>query len=921
MVSLRSGQSRAPSSASRRPAQNSVTQNPVTVGSPTDTNVDADSSPEPMATNFKAEPAPRPRLSTTLADRGRSVTAAPPETQPIDAVGRGIKELVHAINKIEQLGIAKVAGSTPKIVVIGDQSAGKSSVINAISGIQVPRSTGTCTRCPMKITLTADHAPGARWRCEVTLRREYAYMGENVSPDPNEKPPPFYPWLEKDPEVIRFKSVHKKDELQEVIFYAQLATLNPQRDPMSYVSGSQDQTNKVEFSPNLVCLDISAPELPDLAFFDLPGVIAQTEDKSKPYLIKLVKRLVKKYISEANALVLQAVSMEGDIQNSSAAYLANKAGASNRCIGILTKPDRADKGNQGDYVRWLSILQGKLFALGYGYHVVKNPSQQELDQGMTHAEARHQEKAWFQGMYPWRGPEFRAYRDRFGTEHLQEKLSHLLASQILDSLPTIHKRVQDKLAEIDIELSKIPEPPTNDAQRIVHESLGSFISTVTKQLEGELPSNDFRKSWKKRREEFSEALFDQRPKLVYTAASDGEQVFRERAGSIMPNFPGTPQTPAVPGTPRNPQVIDLDSEPDATPSKKRKKRETSYEIRRTASSKPSALNKRFTLEAIRSTLNDLSTSDIPGDIDPKAVNHMRLETLKNWDQPMAAFLDGVLEAIRDTIKKALDATLQAWNTTELYTKTKQLSEDFVQDITHQLHNVYAPRALRLERCKPMTENFASLKSNEEKELEIFQEARWKARTEAYFNNQDRVTGKTTQPADRQKKMVDEHFRKSLGPDPFAREVEAMSKIRGYYTIASTRFVDHLCQSFQADVFEVLRCNLHDELVASLEIYKDDGVKTPQKTCMELLEEDEDRAARRRVLNADREKLDAALKCLQELDEKYQSATNTGMASVSGGVYTNGNASTNGHSSFSGSVQHSLPQSSFNQDTVMDEDTC
>jgi ABC-type uncharacterized transport system ATPase subunit len=34
----------------------------------------------------------------------------------------------------------------PQIVVIGAQSAGKSSLIDSISGITVPRTAGTCTR-------------------------------------------------------------------------------------------------------------------------------------------------------------------------------------------------------------------------------------------------------------------------------------------------------------------------------------------------------------------------------------------------------------------------------------------------------------------------------------------------------------------------------------------------------------------------------------------------------------------------------------------------------------------------------------------------------------------------------------------------------------------------------------------------------
>jgi GTPase SAR1 family protein len=39
----------------------------------------------------------------------------------------------------------------PRIVVVGDQSAGKSSIIQRICGVDLPRSEGTCTRCPMEV--------------------------------------------------------------------------------------------------------------------------------------------------------------------------------------------------------------------------------------------------------------------------------------------------------------------------------------------------------------------------------------------------------------------------------------------------------------------------------------------------------------------------------------------------------------------------------------------------------------------------------------------------------------------------------------------------------------------------------------------------------------------------------------------------
>lgn len=43
--------------------------------------------------------------------------------------------------------------SIPCIFSVGCQSAGKSSVLESITGIQLPRGTGTVTRCPIMIQL------------------------------------------------------------------------------------------------------------------------------------------------------------------------------------------------------------------------------------------------------------------------------------------------------------------------------------------------------------------------------------------------------------------------------------------------------------------------------------------------------------------------------------------------------------------------------------------------------------------------------------------------------------------------------------------------------------------------------------------------------------------------------------------------
>ena len=64
----------------------------------------------------------------------------------MDVLGGKSKHLIDIINDLEQFGIQKSQIPLPKIVVVGDQSAGKSSIVEALSGIKVPRASQTCTR-------------------------------------------------------------------------------------------------------------------------------------------------------------------------------------------------------------------------------------------------------------------------------------------------------------------------------------------------------------------------------------------------------------------------------------------------------------------------------------------------------------------------------------------------------------------------------------------------------------------------------------------------------------------------------------------------------------------------------------------------------------------------------------------------------
>ena len=79
------------------------------------------------------------------SDGDASILSGDLNKSGLEVLGRGVKELVQAVQSLRELGVENLL-PLPKIVVVGGQSAGKSSLIEGISEIKVPRDTGCCTR-------------------------------------------------------------------------------------------------------------------------------------------------------------------------------------------------------------------------------------------------------------------------------------------------------------------------------------------------------------------------------------------------------------------------------------------------------------------------------------------------------------------------------------------------------------------------------------------------------------------------------------------------------------------------------------------------------------------------------------------------------------------------------------------------------
>ncbi|SJL13249.1 uncharacterized protein ARMOST_16688 [Armillaria ostoyae] len=348
---------------------------------------------------------------------------------------------VSSSRMTESFHSAQVDIDLPQIAVIGAQSAGKSSLIESISGITLPRAAGTCTRCPTECRLSS--SPDA-WKCVVSLRFTKDANGQLLGTARNE----------------RFGDVIvDKAEVEERMRHAQRAILNPSRPSSDFLDMDDEDIyeNELSFSTNCVSLQISGPGVADLSFCDLPGT-------SILFLLR------------AKVNVRAA-----DFENQGAHHLAKMHDAEGkRTIGVLTKPDRIP---QGDEQGWLDFIRNEKEHLDNNWYCVKQPSSTDIKRNITWAEARKRESEFFSLTAPWVDLE-PMYHQYLGTNNLIERLSTTLSDLISKRLPEIQLEIERAMHRTMQQLAQLPKELSNNPLQEISTVLSEFSKDVSKHIQG-----------------------------------------------------------------------------------------------------------------------------------------------------------------------------------------------------------------------------------------------------------------------------------------------------------------------------------------------------------------------------------------------------------------------------------------------------
>lgn len=330
------------------------------------------------------------------------------------------RDLLDAIDKLRRANIPGEDLSIPQVVVCGDTSAGKSSVLEAISQLRFPVS-------------------GA----EITTKLATVVVLRNNS-SPSILPVTLTIIADKD------RTPEQKAHLGNFSFEVNVD------DPKAFSDAVNAALNYLElYEPHIkfwydrLHVEISGPTQPNLTLVDLPGLI-QNEACANDGDREKIKGLVKRYITESKAVVLAVVCADNVFANQEITQLVKSYHAADRTMGILTKADNLTPGSKEETAAMkLACNRNPSLSLGLGWHALKNMPLGD-EQHVSYEHRDEVERRFFTKL-PWSQLD----RENAGIVALREKLSLRLFGLITHDLVNFVDAMEGKLEELRLRHSKL----------------------------------------------------------------------------------------------------------------------------------------------------------------------------------------------------------------------------------------------------------------------------------------------------------------------------------------------------------------------------------------------------------------------------------------------------------------------------------
>lgn len=321
-------------------------------------------------------------------------------------------ELLDVVDKLRAQGLSDFT-ALPQLIVCGDQSSGKSSVLQAISGLSFPRKDNLCTRFATEVILRRVSAKGI----SVSI-----VPGHDRSATDRERLSNF-----------RFSLLNASD-------FASLF------EKAKVIMGLTEHGSA--FSKDILRVEISGPSQPQLTIVDLPGLIHSESKSQTAHDVDLVTVLVKSYMKNPRSIILAVVSAKNDFANQIVLKRAREVDPEGlRTLGIITKPDTLLGGSESEAV-FVSLARNEQVEFKLGWHVVKN---QDLGRGEFDPKKRDREEVEYFEISSFNT----LPAGSKGVSRLRQRLSKVLFNQIRRQLPNLIGDIEQGSASCEAALEKL----------------------------------------------------------------------------------------------------------------------------------------------------------------------------------------------------------------------------------------------------------------------------------------------------------------------------------------------------------------------------------------------------------------------------------------------------------------------------------
>ncbi|KAL9609552.1 MAG: hypothetical protein Q9167_005683 [Letrouitia subvulpina] len=334
---------------------------------------------------------------------------------------RDTQRLFEAIDQLRSHGLNHDL-DLPELVIVGDQSVGKSSLLQSLTDIPFPVAGRLCTRFPTRIV--SRRTPNESERTKISIERYgFSYRGPLVS---NEKLLERYSAFTRSSPSIsatEFKAII--DEAKSVMGISSSAN----RSDASSSSGDHN------FSKDVLKVEISGPDRSYFSILDVPGIFQSVTHDITTKEKDDVREMVTSYMAPEQSVIICVADGTYEVANQAAFEMTKEHDPERkRTVGVVTKCDVTQ-----DVTEVLELAQNAEIPLLHGWFFVRNRTPKELERGLTSRE-RHQIEEKFFSQEPWN----RLSKDHRGTQALKKYLAHLLCERIQESFPSMLSTIETR---------------------------------------------------------------------------------------------------------------------------------------------------------------------------------------------------------------------------------------------------------------------------------------------------------------------------------------------------------------------------------------------------------------------------------------------------------------------------------------------